>query len=208
MDATPPVFARDRATATYYDHRAPEYDEWFEDTGKYTAYARKGWNEDVRALVSVVEGLGAARSLDVACGTGYLTQHLAGAVVGLDQSMRMVSIARDRLAAGQAMIGDALHLPFAAGSFDRVLTSHFYGHLSPDERSAFVAEAGRVAPALIVIDSAWRPGIEAEQWQDRVLNDGSRHRIFKRYLHPDQLADEIGGRVLWSGTWFVVAGRG
>ena len=105
------------------------------------------------------------------------------------------------------MVGDALSLPFPDGAFDRVLTGHFYGHLPPEERAQFLAEAERVADELIVIDSALREGVAAEQWQERVLNDGSRHEVYKRYLTGPQLAAEIGGRVLLDGTWFAAAAR-
>jgi ubiquinone/menaquinone biosynthesis C-methylase UbiE len=207
MESTRPSFARDPATAAYYDQRASEYDEWYEDLGQYAPRSRPGWHDDVAHLVSLVSGLAGARTLDVACGTGFLTRHLQGTAVGLDQSRRMVEVATERLPHGSATIGDALRLPFAGHSFDRVLTAHFYGHLPPEERRTFLSEARRVGRQLVVVDSAWRPGGEAEQWQWRVLNDGSRHRVYKRYLRPEQLASEIGGRVLWSGTWFVVAGR-
>jgi len=117
----------------------------------------------------------------------------------------MVALTQSRLPIGVALVGNALDLPFADGAFDRVVTAHFYGHLAPDERSDFLAEARRVASELIVIDSARRPGVQAEQWQERVLNDGSRHRVFKRYLGAGELADELGGVVLLDGTWFVAA---
>lgn len=39
-----------------------------------------------------------------------------------------------------------------------------------------------------------------------MLNDGSRHRVFKRYLASPDLADELRGEVLLNGTWFVAAG--
>jgi SAM-dependent methyltransferase len=205
MSAPSPAFAHDPATAEYYDRRAQEYDEWYEDRGQYAARERPGWQEDVSSLVALIEGLEEATTLDVACGTGFLTRHLRGRAVGIDQSRRMVATALDRLPAGAAVTGDALDLPFATASFDRVLTAHFYGHLGGDERRGFLAEATRVAPELIVVDSAWRPGVEPEQWQPRVLNDGSRHRVYKRYLRAEQLAEEIGGEVLWSGAWFVAA---
>lgn len=62
-----------------------------------------------------------------------------------------------------------------------------------------------MAGELLVIESALRPGVEPERWQERILNDGSRHRVYKRYLSGRQLADELGGRVLLDGTWFVAA---
>ena len=103
------------------------------------------------------------------------------------------------------MLGDALRLPFADRSFDRVLTGHFYGHLGPDEREAFLWEASRVAAEFVVLDAALRPGLVSELWEERLLNDGSRHRIYKRYFTVDQLADEIEGEALMAGEWFVAA---
>ena len=102
---------------------------------------------------------------------------------------------------------DALALPFADGAFERVFTGHFYGHLPESERAAFLTEAGRVASELIVIDTARRPDVPAERWDDRRLNDGSTHRVYKRYLTGAQLAAEIGGTVLMDGSWFVAALR-
>ena len=81
----------------------------------------------------------------------------------------------------------------AAGAFARVFTSHFYGHLLPDERRAFLAEARRVAGELVVADSARRPDGPAEDWQKRALNDGSRHRVYKRWFRGAELAAELGG---------------
>jgi demethylmenaquinone methyltransferase/2-methoxy-6-polyprenyl-1,4-benzoquinol methylase len=205
MPDSAPAFARDPATAAYYDARAAEYDEWYLGQGRFAARDRPDWDEDVAALVSLVEGLPAARTLDVACGSGFLTRHLRGLVVGLDQSPAMVALAQSRLPDGVALTGDALDLPFADGAFDRVFTGHFYGHLPPPERDAFLREARRVAGELVVVDTALRPGVPPEEWQERVLNDGSRHRVFKRYLSAPQLAGEIGGEVLLDGRWFVAA---
>ncbi len=200
-----PAFARDPATARSYDQRATEYDEWYESRGHFAERDRPGWAAEVDQLVELVRSLPAARALDVACGSGFLTRHLRGVVLGLDQSRAMVALAQARLPHGVAIVGDALDLPFADAAFERVVTGHFYGHLPPAERQVFLAEARRVAAELVVIDSALRPGIDAEQWQERVLNDGSHHRVYKRYLTGEQLAAEINGRVILDGTWFVAA---
>jgi len=200
-----PAFARDPATASYYEQRAAEYDEWYEGVGLFSQRDRPGWAAEVGRLVEVVGGLPAARTLDVACGTGLLTQHLKGFVAALDRSSAMVAIAQQRLPARAIVVGDALALPFTDGAFDRVLTGHFYGHLPVEERALFLAEANRVAGELVVIDSASRPGVAAEQWQPRQLNDGSRHRVYKRYLSASRLAEEISGEVLLDGMWFVAA---
>lgn len=201
-----PVFARDPSTAAYYDQRAHEYDEWYLGEGHFAARNRPGWDAEVKRLIDYVEALPAARTLDVACGTGFLTRHLKGGlVVGLDQSPTMVALAQTQLPDGLAIVGDALDLPFPDGAFDRVLTGHFYGHLPPTERSDFLREARRVARELIVIDSALHDGVEAEQWQERVLNDTSRHQVYKRYLTGRQLANELDGEAVLEGNWFVIA---
>lgn len=200
-----PAFARDVATASYYDQRADEYDEWYLGLGRFAGRHRPGWGAEVDRLCELVGGLPAARTLDVACGSGFLTRHLRGFVVGLDQSAAMVAVARERLLGRAVLVADALALPFADRALDRVLTGHFYGHLPPDERASFLTDARRVAPELVIVDSARRPGVAAEQWQERVLNDGSRHEVYKRYLSARELATEIGGEVLLDGTWFVAA---
>ena len=200
-------FARDAATHAYYEARAGEYDEWYTGAGRFADRARPGWDEEVAQLIALVGALAPARTLDVACGTAFLTRHLNGFVVGLDQSAAMVAIAQQRLPDGVALTGDALALPFADGSFDRVLTAHFYGHLVPDERSAFLAQARRVARELVIIDSAPRSDASEEAWQERTLNDGSRHRIFKRFLSAAAILEELGeaggtGEALMDGRWF------
>jgi len=207
VTAPRPAFARDPATAAYYDRRADEYDDWYTGRGRFADRDRPAWADEVERLVAFVRALPPAATLDVACGSGFLTRHLSGFTVGLDQSPAMLRVTRGRLAGGGVVRADALALPFRDGAFERVLTGHFYGHLPPDERAAFLAEARRVAAELIVVDTALRPGGEPEQWQERVLNDGSRHRVYKRFLGAGQLADEIGGTVALAGDWFVAAVR-
>lgn len=189
----------------YYEARAREYDEWWLGEGQYRGRDRPGWFEEATRLLGAIASLPAARTLDVACGTGFLTRHLHGEVVGLDQSETMVEVARSRVPHARFVRGDALALPFADGAFDRLLTSHFYGHLEGADRERFLAEARRVARELVVVDSALRPGVGSEERQERRLNDGSRWQVYKRYFTPEQLATELGGdaETLFAGTWFV-----
>jgi len=190
----------------YYEARAPEYDEWYRSLGRFDGLERERWDDELRDLERTLANLPPRRTLDVACGTGFLTRHLRGQVTGLDQSPSMLSIARSRLPAASFLEGDALDLPFAAGSFERILTGHFYGHLEPGVRERFLEQARRVAPELVVVDSAVRPDRRLEEWQERTLNDGSRWSVYKRYLSPATLLAELGGgEVLMAGRWFVVA---
>jgi ubiquinone/menaquinone biosynthesis C-methylase UbiE len=188
----------------YYDRRAPEYDDWWLGTGLHADRDRPGWDEEVDALIRALAGLPPARTLDVACGTGFLTRHLPGELVGLDQSESMLEIARARVPAAAFVRGDGIELPFPDDAFDRVFTGHFYGHLEEAERRRFLAEARRVANEVVVVDSALRDGHEAVEIQDRVLQDGSRWEVYKRYFTAAGLADELGGgRIVHAGRWFV-----
>jgi ubiquinone/menaquinone biosynthesis C-methylase UbiE len=194
---------------TYYDRRAREYDDWVFGTGLFADRHRPEWHTERTLLEEAVARLPQARTLDVACGTGWLTRHLRGEIVGLDASDSMLAIARERVPEGEFIVGDALALPFAEGSFDRALTGHFYGHLEEDDRERFLVEARRVAHELVVVDSALREDVEAEEWQERVLNDGSRWQVYKRYFTAEGLAAELGGgETLFAGRWFVAVRSG
>jgi ubiquinone/menaquinone biosynthesis C-methylase UbiE len=186
----------------YYERRAPEYDDWWLGTGLFAQRERPGWDDEVARLVELVGALPPRRTLDVACGTGFLTRHLRGDVTGLDQSAAMLAIARERLPSGAELVqAEVPPLPFADTSFGRVFTSHFYGHLDGPTRAALVAEARRIAGELVVVDSG---GGDREERQERVLNDGSRHEVYKRWFSGPSLAAELGGgEVLMDGDWFV-----
>ena len=193
------------AMRCYYDVRAEEYDQWWQDEGRFSERDRPGWHEDVAAVCAAVAALPDARTLDLACGTGFLTAHLRGEVTGLDQSESMLEVARRRLPEAELVEGDALAPPFAAGSFDRVFSGHFYGHLDEAQRLEFVRVARELADELVIVDSASRPDRPDESWEERVLNDGSRHEVYKRRFSAEALAAELGGgETLHAGPWFVV----
>jgi ubiquinone/menaquinone biosynthesis C-methylase UbiE len=190
---------------TYYDRRAPEYEDWYLGLGRFDELERPKWDENVRELERVVASLPPKRTLDVACGTGFLTRHLRGRVVGLDHSARMLDVARTQAPRAELAQADALDLPFEDASFERVFTGHFYGHLNEDERQRFLEEARRVAPELVVVDAITRADRQAEEIQERVLNDGTRWTVYKRYLEPERLVAELGGgEVLLANRWFLV----
>ena len=193
----------------YYEARAPEYDDWWLGTGRFEERDRPGWEDERQAVVAAIAALPPARTLDVACGTGYLTQHLPGVVTGLDQSSSMLELASARVPDAAFVQADALRLPFEDGTFERIVTSHFYGHLEDASRERFVAEARRVAPELVVVDSALRPDVQPVERQERILNDGSRWHVYKRFLDPQELLEEVGGgETIYAGEWFVAVRSG
>ena len=193
----------------YYEARAPEYDDWWLGTGRFEERDRPRWEEEREALVAAIARLPPARTLDVACGTGYLTQHLPGEVTGLDQSASMLEIASARVPTAAFVQADGLRLPFQEGTFERVFTSHFYRHLEDPARTRFLGEARRVAPELVVVDSALRPGVQPVEVQERTLNDSSRWDVYKRFFEPQELLDELGGgETIYAERWFVAVRSG
>jgi ubiquinone/menaquinone biosynthesis C-methylase UbiE len=189
----------------YYEARAHEYDDWWLGAGRFAGRDRPGWEDELATLRRTLESLPPARTLDVACGTGFLTRHLPGEVTGLDQSPSMLEVAAGQAPDAELVLGDGLSLPFADSSFDRLFTSHFYGHLEEEDRTTFLAGARRVAPELVIADTSLAQSPVAEEYQERILNDGSRWEVYKRFFTGEGLTAELGGgRVLHEGHWFVV----
>ncbi len=85
------------------------------------------------------------RVLDLACGTGDLlfaaAQHTRYAV-GLDVTLRMLQLARERSGTAVTLAGDMLELPFRASSFD--VTTTGYGLRNVPDLRAALAEIHRV----------------------------------------------------------------
>jgi SAM-dependent methyltransferase len=188
----------------YYEARALEYDDWWLGQGLYAEHRPPDWDAERALLERWIAELPPKRTLDVACGTGFMTRHLRGEVVGLDQSASMLEVARGQAPSADFVRGDALDLPFDDGSFDRIFTSYFYCHLEEAEARRFREEARRVAHELVIVASMRHEGDEPAFWAERRLKDGSRWQVYKRLFLPEELADELGGRVLHTSRLFVM----
>jgi hypothetical protein len=68
--------------------------------------------------------------------------------------------------------GDALRLPFGAQTSECLMASHFYGYLDVGIRAGFLAETRRVAERVLIVDAAWREGVQPEEVQERALHAG------------------------------------
>jgi SAM-dependent methyltransferase len=182
----------------YYHLRAREYDRgaWEPETAEHA--------DEVRRLVDLVAGLAPVRTLDVGCGTGFVSQHLQGELTLLDASEDMLAIALGRVPQATAVRAEAPPLPFPDGAFERVFSSHFYDHLQPAERLRFLEEARRVAPDLVLVQQ--RGDGHREGPEERTLEDGTSHEIYKTLFTADSLLAELGGgELLYEGPLFLVA---
>ena len=119
------------------------------------------------AVLQALESEPPARVLDIGCGTGRLAERLITArgvrsVVGCDFSAGMLAHAAERLrphgtaeTARVALVrGDATRLPFAAASFDAVVSTEAF-HWFPDQDAALrelrriLRPGGRLLLALV-----------------------------------------------------------
>ena len=184
----------------YYEKRAPEYDATSWEHPDMTDEERLEQQE----LLSILASLPPALTLDVACGTGYLSRHLPGDVIATDYSESMLSEARRREPSMRLVRADALRLPFRDRCCKRIVTTFFYGHLERPQASAFLIEARRVASQLVIVDSAHGARMGKSDFEERTLADGSHHIVYKRFFQAEDLLHELGGgTVLFAGQIFV-----
>jgi ubiquinone/menaquinone biosynthesis C-methylase UbiE len=124
------------------------YDRWAATYDTMGNWLLELEEPEVDRALGDVEGL---EVLDVGAGTGRHAIRIAGRgarVTALDFSEEMLAKARQKPGADAVrwLVHDAAKpLPFAAQSFDRVLSALVLEHIPVDELASFLAELGRVA---------------------------------------------------------------
>ncbi|MCA1813273.1 MAG: ubiquinone/menaquinone biosynthesis methyltransferase [Halobacteriales archaeon] len=131
-----------RRIAALFDRVAPRYD-------LLNKLMSMGQDRKWRArLVASLGETGRGRVLDLGCGTGDVTCALAQngeQAVGLDPSAEMLRLAREKAPHLAWVQGDALRLPFKAGTFDGA-TSAFVLRNLPDRKASFAEQARVLRP--------------------------------------------------------------
>jgi demethylmenaquinone methyltransferase/2-methoxy-6-polyprenyl-1,4-benzoquinol methylase len=210
----------------YYRARAAEYDQWFLREGRYDRGPahRADWFREVAVVEAALREAGLrGRILELACGTGLWTRHLAGPadrVVAVDSSLEVLAASRSRIESGRIryVAADIFSLPLT-GSFDDVFFSFWLSHV-PETRfagfwnivAACLVPGGRV----FFIDSLREEtssAVDHEMPDDsgishRRLNDGREFDVVKVFHEPATLEDRLrrqgwSGRVESSGRFFL-----
>jgi len=204
----------------YYRARAGEYDEWWFRTGRYDRGPEFNtqWRAEVATAEAALEGWLAARRpqslLELACGTGLLTRHLAPRVprlTAVDASPEVLAINAARVAASNVDYVEAdLFAWRPAARYDAVFFSFWLSHVPEERFEAFwavVASALVPGGAAYLIDSAFDPTSTAKDHVltapdagivTRKLNDGREFRIVKLFYRPAELAEKLAA-IKWRG---------
>jgi ubiquinone/menaquinone biosynthesis C-methylase UbiE len=122
-----------------------EYEGWERVANKYDSVWSTSTRQFIPSLLDAADVSSGMWILDIGCGPGYVSAAAAecGAIpTGLDFSGEMIAIAKKTFPHIEFREGDAQNLPYADGSFDRVLANFALLHLSDPERAC--AEAFRV----------------------------------------------------------------
>lgn len=197
----------------YYRARAAEYDAWWFRTGRFDRGAdnNAAWRAEVGVVeAAVAEMLASARPskvLELACGTGLFTRHLAPrvtTVTAVDAAPEVIAINRGRVALPNVRYVQADLFAFEPDTrYDCVFMSFWLSHVPHARFDAFWAMVRRaLAPGgfAYVVDSAHDPTSTAANHPTpdrhagivtRKLDDGREFRIVKVFWEPMMLADRL-----------------
>lgn len=185
----------------YYAKRAREYEQVYEKPERQRELA---W------LRARVPRLFTGRTvLEVACGTGYWTQHIAPAahrVYACDINEAVLEIAREkRIPPGKASFfrADAIALEGVPPGCNAAFAGFWWSHVKKSALRQFVANlAARLEPGSLVgiLDNAWAPGsstplsrtdAEGNTYQVRTLASGEQMEVLKNFPTPGELAEAV-----------------
>jgi ubiquinone/menaquinone biosynthesis C-methylase UbiE len=212
---------------SYYQARAPSYDEWWQRRGRYDRgeHETLEWHRQVAAVDAALARFGVTGDvLELAGGTGWWTERLASTADRLtvvDSSPEALAINRERVAADVTYLVADLFKWRPDRSYDVVFFSFWLSHVPRSRFAAFwslvrtcLTPSGRV----FLIDNREDPTPETgvndpyvvkydTDIQLRRLGDGSRYRVVKLIYEPDELQtliDAEGWHAELLGTrWFT-----
>jgi ubiquinone/menaquinone biosynthesis C-methylase UbiE len=184
----------------YYAERAPYYD---------AVYERPERREDITLVQALLRSRFAGRSvLEVACGTGYWTRHIAEtalSVTATDGTTEPLAIARTRPGTENVrfQLCDAYTLDDSLGQYDAAFAGLWLSHVLIEDRPRFFAGLHRrllPGATVVLLDNnevqlrdfpIAETDARGNTYQLRTLRDGSTHRVLKNFSSEALLRQEL-----------------
>jgi len=209
--------------ADYYAKRAAEYER---------IYAKPERQADLVALRARIGKIFAKKSvLELACGTGYWTEVIAGRakqLTALDANEEVLKIARTKpLPAGRVefLNGNCYQLPDFGRKHDALFAGFWWSHVPLERLDGFLKEiSSKIKPGALVafLDNRYvegsstpvsRTDAAGNTYQQRKLDDGSTHEVLKNFSSEGELIRRVsrhgwGAHVdllphYWMLTWWA-----
>jgi demethylmenaquinone methyltransferase/2-methoxy-6-polyprenyl-1,4-benzoquinol methylase len=213
---------------SYYQARAPEYDEWWQRRGRFDRgdEALLEWQRQVAVVDAALTRFGATGSvLELAGGTGWWTERLAGSADSLtvvDGSPEVLALNQERVGRSDVNYVVADLFDWQADShYDVVFFSFWLSHVPRSRFSEFwsllhscLTPSGRA----FLIDNRNDPQPETTakdpfvikyeaDLHTRRLRDGSVHRVVSVMYEPDELQSLIEAEgwnaEIQATRWFI-----
>jgi ubiquinone/menaquinone biosynthesis C-methylase UbiE len=188
---------------SYYANRAREYER---------IYAKPERQADLRILEARIPAyLRGRRVIEVACGTGYWTQHIAplsSFVLATDLAGETLEVARSKDLPEDKVrfaVADAFDLPVTAGPFNGAYAGFWWSHLKHSECRPFLESLRRcLSPGatVVLMDNSFfegsstpvsRTDAEGNTYQERKLDNGETYEVLKNFPSQSDLERQVEG---------------
>ncbi|WP_433290957.1 alpha/beta hydrolase fold domain-containing protein [Pseudonocardia sp. CA-142604] len=202
----------------YYRARTDEYDEWWFRRNRYDQGVERNaaWFREVADAEATLVAAGPrGNALEIACGTGLWTRHLAPRVeqlLALDAAEEPMAIARARVNAPNVTYLEADIFSWRPSErYDFIFFGFWISHIPRAQWLGFwkmLADALAPGGSIFFIDNSLHPdgGIStsdhrqsgADEIETRVMNDGRRYTVVKNFFVPHELEAELAA-LGWRG---------
>lgn len=180
----------------YYASRAEEYEQ---------LYVRLERQQDLRRMSAVLQDIFRNKTvLEIACGTGWFTHHLAQSarsILATDINESMLEIARSKNYPPEAVefCQDDIYNTTIDDQFDGLFAGFIWSHILLEQLDIFLQQCLkwlRPGSLMVFTDNLFVPGSstpihqtdpQGNSYQLRRLKDGSEHLVLKNFPSPEFL---------------------
>ncbi|MBZ1345346.1 MAG: class I SAM-dependent methyltransferase [Candidatus Nealsonbacteria bacterium] len=133
-----------------FDKWAKRYDKTIKRGYQANDWMYKNYEEVLNQVVAFTQDIlkkPKITMVDIGVGTGNLAQKFVGKVehlIGIDSSVEMLKISKEKLPTIEARKGDFLELPVADNSVNLIVSAYAFHHLTEEEKMKALEEMHRI----------------------------------------------------------------